>query len=104
MLAAIEPQTASAVELAKTCLWLALKIEKSLPDTIILDRNPQTVKLIRDRYNLARQRVNVEIAPADEEHFFDAILDEILGFGPIEQALKDDTVTEVMVNRLISFM
>lgn len=86
-------------ELAKTCLWLALKIEKSLPDNIVLDRSPQTVKLIRDRYNLARQRVSVDIAPADEEPFFEDLLDEILGFGPIEKALKDETVSEVMVNR-----
>lgn len=94
-----EQQQSAARELGKTCLWLALKIEKSLPENASLARNPQTIKLIRERYNLARQRVNVELAPADEEQFFDSILDEILGFGPIEKALKDEAVSEIMVNR-----
>ena len=86
-------------ELAETCLWLAKKIEKSLPDTVILERNPQTIKLIQDRFKLARQRVTVSLAPADEQPFFEALLDEILGFGPLERVLHDEDVTEVMVNR-----
>lgn len=90
-------QTDAAMERVKTCLWLAQKIEKSLPENIILERNPQTIKLIEDRYNLAKQRVN--IAPADERQFFEDMLDEIFGFGPIEKAIKDDSVSEIMVNR-----
>lgn len=85
--------------LASTRLWLAKKIEVSLPNNITLDHNPHTVKLIQDRYQLARQHAKINIAPADEEHFFDDLLDEILGFGPLEKILNDETVTEVMVNR-----
>ncbi len=86
-------------KLAATRLWLAQKIEASLPKTIILDRTPQTIKLIQDRYKLARQHASLDIAPAEERQFFDDLLDEILGFGPLEKALNDETVTEVMVNR-----
>ena len=84
---------------ASTCLWLAKKIESSLPKNITLDRSPQTIKLIQDRYTLARQHAKVSIAPADEKQFFENMLDEILGFGPLERILNDETVTEVMVNR-----
>ncbi|HID54760.1 MAG TPA: hypothetical protein EYP41_22325, partial [Anaerolineae bacterium] len=52
-------------ELARKRLWLARKIEKSLPNSVILDRSPETLKLIQDRYRLARQRANLNIAPAD---------------------------------------
>jgi len=48
---------------------------------------------------LARQHASLAIAPNDERQFFDDLLDEILGFGPLEKALSDDSVTEVMVNR-----
>jgi pilus assembly protein CpaF len=80
-------------------LWLAQKIEASLPKTLTLDRTPQTIKLIQERYKLARQHAKLSIAPADEKQFFDDLLDEILGFGPLQKILDDDTVTEVMVNR-----
>ena len=80
-------------------LWLAQKIEASLPKTLTLDRTPQTIKLIQERYQLARQHAKLNIAPADEKQFFEELLDEILGLGPLERILRDDTVTEVMVNR-----
>lgn len=89
--------TSANVERTKTCLWLAQKIEKSLPENIVLERNPTVIKLIQDRYNLARQRVS--IAPNDEKQFFEDLLDEILGLGPLEKILKDDTISEIMVNR-----
>jgi len=86
-------------ELARKRLWLARKIEKSLPNSVILDRSPETLKLIQDRYRLARQRANLNIAPADEKQFLAALIDEIVGFGPIEPFLNDPRVTEIMVNR-----
>ena len=90
---------ASNKNMAAIRLWLAQKIEASLPKTLMLDRSPQTIKLIQDRYQLARQHAKVNIAPADEKQFFAELLDEILGFGPLERILNDETVTEVMVNR-----
>lgn len=87
-------------ELAKTVLWLAEKIESSLPEDTPLDReNVQTLERILRRFERARQHDSVNIRAVDEEVFFEMILDEIVGFGPLEQVLKDDSVTEVMVNR-----
>ncbi|RMG96238.1 MAG: CpaF family protein [Chloroflexi bacterium] len=86
-------------ELAKIKLWLAEKIEASLPQKIVLDRNPQTIQLIRDRFNLARQHGKFHIPPDQETLFFEELLDEILGFGPLEKLLRDDTISEIMVNR-----
>lgn len=91
--------TTSDKNLDSMRLWLAQKIESSLPKNLSLDRTPQTIKLIQERYQLARQHAKLNIAPADEKQFFDDLLDEILGFGPLERILSDETVTEVMVNR-----
>ncbi|MBK8987736.1 MAG: CpaF family protein [Chloroflexi bacterium] len=86
-------------ELAKAKLWLAEKIEASLAEKTAVTRDPQTIQLIRDRYELARQHARINIPPDQEEAFFASLVDEIVGFGPLEPLLKDETVTEVMVNR-----
>jgi pilus assembly protein CpaF len=38
------------------------------------------------------------IPPEAEQDFFKVVVDEILGFGPLEPLLNDEEVTEVMVN------
>ncbi len=80
-------------------VWLAEKIEASLPDKIALDRSPQTIQLIHERFKIARQRAQIQIPPDQQKAFFDDLLDEILGFGPLEKILSDNAVTEIMVNR-----
>lgn len=92
--------TSTTEDLARFRLWLAEKIEASLPDKVALDRdNPQTIKLIQDRYELAKQRARVPIPHGQEQQFFEDLLDEILGFGPLEKIFADNDITEVMVNR-----
>ena len=41
----------------------------------------------------------VSLSRTDELTLMHDIADEIVGFGPIEPLLRDETVTEVMVNR-----
>ena len=86
-------------ELRKAILWLAEKIESSLSGKTTPSRDPKTIKLIKDRYEMARKHAKIEIPPQLELAFFEALIDEIVGFGPIEPLLNDKDVTEVMVNR-----
>ena len=87
-------------ELAKTVFWLAQKIESSLPEDAPLDRDDvKTIERILRRFERAKQHDSVNIQPDQEEAVFEMILDEIFGFGPLEQVLNDESVTEVMVNR-----
>ena len=87
-------------ELAKTVFWLAQKIESSLPKDAPLDRDDaKTLEQILRRFERAKQHDSVKIHPEEEEEVFEMILDEIFGFGPLERVLKEDSVTEVMVNR-----
>jgi pilus assembly protein CpaF len=86
-------------ELGEAKLWLARKIEGSLPDKVVLDRSPEVINLIRDRFDLARQHAKIKIPANQQERFFGELLDEILGFGPLEAFLKDDDISEIMVNR-----
>jgi pilus assembly protein CpaF len=86
-------------ELRKAILWLAEKIEASLAGKTSPSRDPQTIKLIKDRYEMARKHANINVPSQLESVFFDALVDEIVGFGPIEPLLNNQEVTEVMVNR-----
>jgi pilus assembly protein CpaF len=86
-------------ELRKAVLWLAEKIEASLAGKTTPSRDPKTTQLIKDRYEMARKHAKIDIPPQLEPVFFEALLDEIVGFGPIEPLLNDKDVTEVMVNR-----
>ncbi len=86
-------------ELAKAQLWLAEKIESSLTDRTTITRDDATLQLIRERYDMARKHARITVPPDQEAAFFEGLVDEIVGFGPIERLLRDETVTEVMVNR-----
>src|ERR671936_2353832 len=51
---------------------------------------------------LIRNTVNSEAVPlsfAERERLAREILDEIFGLGPLEQLLKDPTISDILVNR-----
>lgn len=84
-------------------LWLADNLRKSIAPDVPLDlplpRTPEREKLIRERYQQALQRANLKI-PSDvtEEQFYQNVLDEIFGLGPLEPFVKSDSINEIMVN------
>jgi pilus assembly protein CpaF len=54
---------------------------------------PRVVEEIR-----ARLAVETGISREDRERLIDELIDDILGHGPLERLLADDTVSEIMVN------
>ena len=74
---------------------------------VISELGPQLFNLsidpteLRDRVTAdVRRHLNDEagLAREDRERLTAEILDDILGYGPLEPFLRDDSVTEVMVN------
>jgi len=53
---------------------------------------------IDEMFNRFIDEDGLVITRADRQRMLDQILDEILGFGPIQPLLNDETITEVMVN------
>jgi pilus assembly protein CpaF len=88
----------SSQDLPRVKLWLADRIEASIANKVKLERSPNVVRLIHDRYQQAMAHAQIRLPQADEEPFFQDVLDEILGFGPLEPLLNDHEITEVMVN------
>jgi pilus assembly protein CpaF len=53
---------------------------------------------VRGVVNAALQLEEVPLSHADRELLSKEIADEVVGYGPLERFLADDTVTEIMVN------
>ena len=84
-------------------LWLADNLRKSIAPDIPLDcplpRTPEREQVIRERYQQALQRANIKLpAGISPEQFYDNVLDEIFGLGPLEVFIRSDAISEIMVN------
>ena len=78
--------------------WLLSKIAGRMEDNVDLARTPQVLQMLRERFNLVYGQANVSLPSAMIEDMFNEVVDEIVGFGPIEKLLRDPTISEVMVN------
>ncbi len=85
-------------ELSRFRLWLAERIESSLTKNGNLSRTPEITKLVRERFLQACQHAKITVPSEKEEAFFNELMDEIVGLGPLEQWMRDDTVSDIMVN------
>ncbi|MFZ5919237.1 MAG: CpaF family protein [Chloroflexota bacterium] len=85
-------------EVQRLILWIADKLQGSLEPRVRLEHTPETVQLIRDRYALLCRHANLKLPEMQLEQLYRGVLDELIGYGPIESLLQDDSVTEVMVN------
>jgi pilus assembly protein CpaF len=85
-------------ELLARVVWLAEKIEPTLPEADRYQRTPQTEQAVREKYQAAIQRGLLTVPPDQERAFVEALIQEITGFGPLEILLSDDDISEIMVN------
>ncbi len=53
---------------------------------------------IEELFNTILAEENIVLSRSEKRHLFDQIVAEILGFGPLEPLLEDETITEIMVN------
>jgi pilus assembly protein CpaF len=84
-------------------MQLADALRKSMAPDISLDlpleRTPERDQFVRQRLQQALQSGQVRIPPAIKpQQFFDAVMNEIFGYGPIEPLVQVDGLTEIMVN------
>lgn len=61
--------------------------------------NPDEVRrTVEETFLAVLESENITLSRVERVRLFEAIAAEILGYGPIEPLLKDDTITEIMVN------
>lgn len=79
-------------------LWVVDRIQASLGSQTVLKQTPETERLLQERFAAIYRQANANLPDDKVKHLFTMVCDELLGFGPIQQLLNDETVSEVMVN------
>lgn len=82
---------------------LKTKIHRRLIEEIdmrsINELDPRELKIqIRQAVNQLLQEENALLTQSEREKLIDEIIDEVMGLGPMEPLLRDEAVSEVMVN------
>jgi pilus assembly protein CpaF len=85
-------------EMQHLTLWVTDKLLDSMKGKIRLERTPDTLQLIQERLALLCQHANINLPEPLNQQLHEGVLNELVGFGPIEPLLQDDSITEVMVN------
>jgi pilus assembly protein CpaF len=67
-------------------------------DTGVDPHSPEVRTTIEELFAAILSEESIVMGRADRQRLFEAIVAEILGFGPLEPLLADDTITEIMVN------
>jgi pilus assembly protein CpaF len=84
--------------------YLDLKIRvqnrllSELDPSMDVSRTMEVRKTIEDLYETILAEEGIVLSRAERKRLFDQIVSEILGLGPLEPLLQDDTITEIMVN------
>jgi len=79
-------------------LWISDRLAESLKGKIRLTRTPDTLQFIETRFAQLCDHAKIHLADGLRKEVYDGVLDELVGYGPIDGLLEDDSVTEVMVN------
>jgi pilus assembly protein CpaF len=77
---------------------LVQRVLSGLPPNTQLSRTPEVEQMLAERFIAAVSQVQGAIMPGSQDGLQRAVMDEILGLGPLEPLLNDETITEVMVN------
>jgi pilus assembly protein CpaF len=73
------------------------KLSDSLEGRADLGRTPEIVAMLSERLASIYDASGLRLPNAARQQLFSEILDDILGYGPIEPLLADASITEVMV-------
>ncbi|MFN8527261.1 MAG: CpaF family protein [Anaerolineae bacterium] len=74
------------------------RLLSELDQAIDLTRKNEVRAHIEELFNAVLAEESMVLARAERQRLFESIVAEIMGFGPLEILLADETITEIMVN------
>lgn len=95
------PRAAAARQDGSNYQDLKVRVQNKLLaelDTSVDPHSPEVRATIEELFATILSEENIVLTRGERKRLFDAIIAEILGYGPLEPLLADDTITEVMVN------
>lgn len=85
-------------ELTRVRHWIIEQLLSSIPEEETWQRKPETTRLVSERFRTLYQRTNLRLSDLTQQQLHRQVIDEVLGYGPIQLLVDDKTVSEVMVN------
>jgi pilus assembly protein CpaF len=74
------------------------RLLQELDQSMDLSKKNEVRTHIEELFNAILAEENTVLSRAERQRLFEAIVAEILGFGPLEPLLADEAITEIMVN------
>src|SRR5512134_3906714 len=74
------------------------KLLSELDPSMDITRTDEVRRTIQDLFEQILAEENIVLSRPERARLFEQIVAEILGFGPLQTLLEDDTITEIMVN------
>jgi len=74
------------------------KLLSELDPTMDITRTEEVRRTIQDLFEQILAEENIVLSRPERARLFEQIAAEILGLGPLQPLLEDDTITEIMVN------
>jgi pilus assembly protein CpaF len=74
------------------------KLLSELDPAMDITRTDEVRRTIQDLFEQILAEENIVLSRPERARLFEQIAAEILGFGPLQPLLEDDTITEIMVN------
>jgi pilus assembly protein CpaF len=74
------------------------RLLSELDPSMDITRTAEVRNTIQDLFEQVLAEENIVLSRPEKQRLFEQISAEILGYGPIQTLLEDDTITEVMVN------
>ncbi len=92
------PRQDDSARMLELSLQITDRVLASLGQNAQLDRTPESERMLQERFANYYRQMGATLDEAQIKQLYNMVLTEIFGFGPIQQLLDDDGVTEVMVN------
>lgn len=89
-------QATRTAEMAKVKDYLINVVSRELESNPATGENQRTILV--QHLQSAYQATRLQLPATLREQLFHDILDELLGFGPLQPLIEDDEITEIMVN------
>lgn len=74
------------------------KLIAELDPSMDISRKDEVRRQIQELFNSILAEENMVLSKAERQRLFEVIVAEIIGFGPLEILLQDESISEIMVN------
>src|SRR6266508_2680626 len=86
---------ASDQRVLELSLWIVDRIQGSMGNQTELKRTPESERMLQERFTNYYRQSGTSLSDSQVKRLYEMVTDELFGFGPIEQLLRDEAVSEV---------